>query len=351
MRIGLIAPPWLSVPPTGYGGTENVVDLLARGFLAGGHDVLLCSTGDSTCPVDRVSTLPAAAGTHNMNPATEVHHILRSYAAIERWGADIVHDHTVVGPLYASSVDIPVVTTNHGPFDSELGELYRAVSGRVAVVAISRHHAASSIGTRIAGVIHHGIDVSSIPFGSGEGGFAAFLGRMCPDKGVDRAARLARAAGVPLKIAAKLAEPAERDYFDAAVRPLLGGEIEYVGEVSGAQKYDLLGQASCLLNPLQWDEPFGMVMIEALACGTPVVATPRGSVPEIVDHGRTGFVSAADDALSASLLHRIVDLDRRACRHVASRRFSAQRMVADYVELFSTLVAEHELLPAAALAG
>ena len=125
MRIGLIAPPWLSVPPTGYGGTENVIDLLARGFLAGGHDVLLCSTGDSTCPVDRVSTLPAAAGTHNMNPATEVHHILRSYAAIERWGADIVHDHTVVGPLYASSVDIPVVTTNHGPFDSELGELYR----------------------------------------------------------------------------------------------------------------------------------------------------------------------------------------------------------------------------------
>jgi glycosyltransferase involved in cell wall biosynthesis len=350
MRIGMIAPPWVTVPPDGYGGTESVIDLLARGFAAAGHEVLLCTTGDSGCAVARVATMPAAVGTANMNPATEVQHVIRSHTALQRWGADVIHDHTVVGPLCASRVGVPVVTTNHGPFDSELGELYRAVAGQVAVIAISRNHAAKSTGSPIAAVIHHGIDVGAVPFGSGTGGYAAFLGRMCPDKGVDRAARLARAAGVPLKIAAKLAEPAERAYFDAAVRPLLGGDVECVGEVGGDEKYELLGAASCLLNPLQWDEPFGMVMIEALACGTPVVATPRGSVPEIVDHGHTGFISAADDDLRDAL-HRVAGLDRRTCRQAAHSRFSASRMVADHLALFSTLVAAQEPEPVAALAG
>jgi len=350
MRIGLIAPPWVAVPPAGYGGTEMVIDLLARGFSAAGHEVLLCTTGDSTCPVPLACSLPAAVGTANAAPATELHHVIRSYAALQQWGAEIVHDHSLVGPFYADRLDIPVVTTNHGPFDGELGELYRAVADRVALIAISRNQAARSTNTRIAGVIHHGVDLASIPFGSGRDGSAVFLGRMCPDKGVDRAARIARAAGIPLKIAAKLAEPAERDYFDRAVRPLLGGDIEFVGEVGGAVKYALLGQASCLLNPLRWNEPFGMVLIEALACGTPVVATPRGSVPEIVDDGRTGFIRTDDDDLAAALQH-VGELDRRSCRAAADERFSARRMVHDHLQLFSTLVAEHRPLPMAASAG
>jgi glycosyltransferase involved in cell wall biosynthesis len=343
MRIGLIAPPWVAVPPAGYGGTETVVDLLARGFRKAGHDVLLCTTGDSACPVPKACTLPSAVGTALATPATELHHVIQSYAALDRWGADIVHDHTLTGPVYASRVDVPVVTTNHGPFDGELGELYRAVADDVAVIAISGDQAAKCTRTRIAAVIHHGIDVCSIPSGSGSGGYAAFLGRMCPDKGVDRAARIARASGIGLRIAAKLAEPAERDYFDRAVRPLLGGDVEYVGEVGGADKYEFLGKASFLLNPLRWDEPFGMVMIEALACGTPVVATRRGSVPEIVEHGCTGFMGDDDEGLIEAV-QRVGELDRRACRHSVVCRFTAERMVHDHLELFETLLAEREPL-------
>src|SRR3954454_15594935 len=167
MRIGVIAPPWLSIPPAGYGGTETVIDLLARGFAAAGHDVLLCTTGDSTCPVPTACSRPAAVGTAQASPATELDHVIRSYAAVWEWGADVVHDHTLVGPVYGSRADVPVVTTNHGPFDGELGALYRAVGEHVAVVAISRDHADKSTATRIAAVIHHGIDVGAIPLGAG----------------------------------------------------------------------------------------------------------------------------------------------------------------------------------------
>jgi glycosyltransferase involved in cell wall biosynthesis len=349
MRIVLVAPPWLPVPPPGYGGTEAVIDRLATGFAAAGHDVLLCATGDSTCRVPLECTLPAAVGTARMTPALEVQHVVRAYAAIERWGPDIVHDHTLVGPIYAARLDVPVLTTNHGPFDSELGDLYRAVSDRAGIIAISRDQASRSWGVRIAGVIHHGIDVDAIPFGRGTGGYAAFLGRMCPDKGVDVAARIARASGVPLRIAAKLAEPDEREYFERAVRPLLGRDVEYVGEVGGADKYEFLGSASCLLNPLQWDEPFGLVMAEALACGTPVVATPRGSVREIVDDGRTGFVR--DEELLGTALRHAVELDRRVCREEACRRFATDRMVRDHLALFERTIEAWEARTLVAAAG
>jgi len=341
MRIALIAPPWVPVPPPAYGGTETVIDLLAAGFADRGHEVLLYTTGDSVCPVTKAWALPAALGTANTNPATELHHVISAYTTIVEWGADIVHDHTLVGPVYAQGVDIPVVTTNHGPFDGELAQLYRAVSDRVGVIAISRHQASKSSHTRIAAVIHHGIDVESIPARAGNGGYAAFLGRMCPDKGVDVAARIARAGGFPLKIAAKLAEPAERDYFQTAVRPLLGGDIEYVGELGGAAKYEFLGQASCLLNPLRWDEPFGMVMIEAFACGTPVVATRGGSVPEIVQDGATGYIRDSDADLATAVGH-IGDLDRLTCRNAARVRFSKDRMVRDHLDLFQAIVDDRQ---------
>jgi len=350
MKIALVAPPWVPVPPDGYGGTELVLGLLATGLMGAGHEVLLCTTGDSTCPVPQVQTMPAAVGTANMNPAFELQHVLRAYAAIEDWGPDVVHDHTLVGPIYAQRLDIPIVTTNHGPFDSELGDLYRAIGDRAAIIAISKHQASKSTGTPIAAVIHHGVDVEAIPFGPGDGGYAAFLGRMCPNKGVDVAARLAHASGVPLKIAAKLAEPDELDFFEQCVRPLLGGGVEYVGEVAGDDKYDLLGHASCLLNPLRWDEPFGMVMIEALACGTPVIATPAGSVREIIDHGRTGFIRNDHSHLERAL-HRVAELDRLTCRRVARERFSQHRMVRDHIALYQRLTQRRQRLSLVATAG
>jgi glycosyltransferase involved in cell wall biosynthesis len=339
VRIAIIAPPWVPVPPVAYGGTEAVLDNLARGLMEAGHDVLLFATGDSSCAVPTRWVLERAAGTVDTGSATELFHVVHAYDAIRAWGADVVHDHTLVGPVYGPRFDVPIVTTNHGPFAGELGALYRAIAAHVPVVAISAHHASTAAGTPIAAVIHHGVDVDAWPLGGGDGGYALFLGRMSPDKGVDAAARIARAAGVPLRIAAKMREPTEHRYFAEQVAPLLGDGVEYVGEVGGRDKLDLLTGARCLLNPIAWPEPFGMVMVEALACGTPVVATPFGSVPELVTDGVTGFVRAGEDELAAAVAE-VDQLDRGRCRKEAADRFSTPRMVADHVALYEHAIAD-----------
>jgi glycosyltransferase involved in cell wall biosynthesis len=185
---------------------------------------------------------------------------------------------------------------------------------------------------RIAAVIPHGLDLTGFRLGAG-GGYVAFLGRMHPGKGVSTAIRVARAAGLPLRIAAKMREPTERAYFQAEVEPLLGGDVEYVGEIAADEKSAFLGGATCLLNPLAWPEPFGLVMVEALASGTPVVATPCGAAPEIVDHGVTGFLAGSVVDLAAAV-RRVGELDRGACRRAAEERFSAERMVRDHLALY-----------------
>jgi len=320
-----------------------VLDGLARGLRAAGQEVLLYTTGDSTCDVEVEWSRETAAGTVATTAAPEIEqqHVVDAYSAVLDWDADVIHDHTLSGPAHGHQFGVPVVTTNHGPFDDELGKLYRSICGSVAVIALSHHHAASAAGISIAAVIHHGIDVDTFPFGAGDGGYALFLGRMTEDKGVHTAARIARNAGVPLRIAAKMAEPAEVTYFKDAVEPLLGGGVEYVGEVGGRDKQVLLGGAACLLNPLAWPEPFGMVMIEALACGTPVAGTPCGSVPELITDGATGFLRSTEDELG-SALHQVEQLDRRHCRDEAAERFSTARMVADHLELYERLRAGYD---------
>jgi glycosyltransferase involved in cell wall biosynthesis len=331
----MIAPPWVAVPPRAYGGTETVLDTLARGLQRSGHDVLLFTTGDSTCPVAKASVLPRAIGVGVGGSATEMRHVIHAYQAAR--GADIVHDHTLIGPVFADRfAGLPVVTTNHGPFQSELGDYYRAIANNTPVIAISHHQASTAAGIPIAAVIHHGVDVDRFPSGRGDGGYAVFLGRMCPEKGVVAAIRVARRAGVPLRIAAKMSEAAEKLYFEQEVRPLLGRGIDYVGEVGGPEKTRLLGGATCLLNPIAWPEPFGMVMVEALACGTPVVATSMGSVPEIVDHGVTGFVCSGEAELADALM-AAGGLKRSACREAVATRFSSERMVAEHLALYELL--------------
>jgi glycosyltransferase involved in cell wall biosynthesis len=337
MRIGLIAPPWIPVPPPAYGGTESVIDRLARGLVRAGHDVLLAAAANSTCPVDRVSGMddasdgaPASGGV-----VTELRHVVTSYAAMDQ--VDVVHDHTMCGPVYRHRpLGVPVVTTNHGPFDRVLTTIYRSLPD-VPVIAISHHQASTARGVRVAAVIPHGIDVAAVPEGAGKGGFAGFLGRMNPDKGPREAALIARAAGVPLKMAAKLREPAEREYFDAEIKPLLCSDVEYVGELGEKDKLELVGNSFALLNPIQWPEPFGLVMIEALAAGTPVVATPAGSAPEIVDDGVTGYLRKGCAGLADALL-TAADLDRAACRAAAESRFATERMVREHVQLYTDLI-------------
>ncbi|MDQ1508042.1 MAG: hypothetical protein QOD57_5769 [Actinomycetota bacterium] len=348
MRIAIVAPPWVPVPPPAYGGAEAVLDTLARGLRRAGHAVVLYATGDSTCPVERAWTYEQALGVGVGGMAAELRHVIAAYDLVRE--ADIVHDHTVVGPVYAGRFpELAMVTTNHGPFDAELAAVYGVVTGRVPLIAISHHQASTAGAVPVAGVIHHGVDLDRFPFGRGDGGYALFLGRMTPEKGVHTAVEVARAAGVPLRIAAKMREEAEQAYFAERVKPLLGGEVEYLGEVGNDDKLDLLSGALCLLNPIAWPEPFGMVMVEALACGTPVVATPRGAAPEIVDQGVTGLL-APDTAGLAAAVARVGGLDRHACRRSVQERFSMARLAEDHVALYEQVLARRavQLQPSAA---
>jgi len=337
VRIAIVSPPWLPVPPPAYGGTENTLDTLARGLQKAGHEVLLCTTGDSTCPVDKTFVFEKAVGVGAGNSVDEIRHVTHAYGNLK--GVDVVHDHTLVGPLYSAAFPrLPVVTTNHGPFNADLIDVYRAVAGRVPVIAISHDQASTSQDVPIAAVIHHGVDLGDYPVGNGGGGYALFLGRMHPGQAPHVAARIAREAGYPLRIAAKMREPEEHAYFDAMVRPLLGGDVTYVGEVDRADKIELLANADCLLNPIAWPEPFGMVMVEALACGTPVLTTKFGAAPEIVQDGVVGFVRTDETGL-VHALSRIDEIDRRACRRHVEQHFSAERMVARHVSVYEAAAA------------
>jgi glycosyltransferase involved in cell wall biosynthesis len=335
MRVALIAPPWVAIPPPAYGGTETVLDTLASGLAEAGHEVVLWTTGDSTCPVPRRWVFDRALGVGNGGAAQEIRHTMAAYRELD---ADIVHDHTLVGPIIADRMPwLPVVTTNHGPFQSDLLALYQATSDRVPVIAISHHQAAGANGVHLAGIIHHGVDLGRFPMGPGGGGYALFLGRMNPDKGVVTAIHVARRAGIPLLIAAKMQEAAEQLYFTEAVAPLLGPDVEYVGEVGGQDKLDLLSRAHCLLNPIAWPEPFGMVMVEAMATGTPVVATPLGAAPEIVADGVTGYLRCDDPALAEAVM-RVDQIDRDACRRRVETWFGADRMVAEHLAVYAEVV-------------
>src|SRR5688572_15622595 len=336
MRIALIAPPWTPVPPTLYGGTELVVDHLATGFQAAGHEVLLFTTGDATCPVPRRHVLAEAQGHRIGNIVPEVIHVSAAYDAVKAF--DIVHDHTIIGPLLAERfADPKVVTTCHGPLDGELAAVYERIAPRVPIIAISHSQRKPAPHIPIARVIHHGIDASDFPNGTGDGGYFLFLGRMSPDKGAHRAVEVAAKAGVRLTMAAKMREPAEVEYFERFVQPFLNDDIVYLGEVPHEQKLELLAGATGLLFPIRWNEPFGMVMIEALACGTPVLAFPEGAAPEVVEDGRTGFL-CHDETDMAEAMGRVHAIDRATCRAAVEGYFSTDRMVAEHLSLFEELL-------------
>lgn len=338
-RIGLIAPPWLPVPPPHYGGTELVVDLLARGVQAAGVDVVLCATADSTSPVPTISHLARGLGTV-AEPAAEEAHAARAYADLAAVGVDLIHDHTTLGPLLhdVHPPGIPVVTTVHGRLDPEATARYReAARWGVHVVAISAAQRRSAPGLPVAAVIHHGIDTGSARLGAGDGGYLLFLGRMGAVKGVHRAIRVARACGRRVLVAAKMWEPDEHEYFATVVRPMLGPDVDLIGPVGGQEKDRVLEGAVALVNAIRWPEPFGLVMVEAMARGTPVLTFAEGAAPEIVDPGITGFV-CRDEADLAAHVEAAAALDRAACRARAIQRFDASRMVARHLDLYRHLI-------------
>jgi glycosyltransferase involved in cell wall biosynthesis len=340
MRIAVISPPWAPVPPVLYGGIELVVDRLAVGFQNAGHEVLLYATGDSTAAVPTQYVLEKSEGMRIGMAVPEQRHVMHAYEAVSNWGADVVHDHTIIGPFHAADryPAMPVATTIHGPFNEELTDLYERLNqSKTPIIAISRAQAASAPSVKCERVIHHGINASDFPVGTGDGAYCLFLGRMSPDKGPHRAIAAAEAAGVPLLMAAKMREAWEHAYFDEFVKPHLNDDIRYLGEVPHEEKLSLLAGATALLNPIRWNEPFGLVMIEALACGTPVLAFAEGAAPEIVEDGVTGFLCADEDAMARDIA-RAGSLDRRACRAAVENYFSTERMVNEHLELFTQMV-------------
>ena len=338
MRVAIIAPPWVPVPPTAYGGTELMIDVLARGLDMAGHEVVLFTTGDSTCNVPKKYLLENSEGMKIGDILIEMNHSLSAYEQIG--DVDVVHDHTLIGPLAGQGrVNAPIVTTNHGPFQSNTMGFWKGCTDRnVPIISISNNQASmAGPGVDVSTVIHHGLDSSRIPEGTGEGNYLACLGRMAPDKGIHTAALVAKKVGMPLLIGAKMRENLEKEYFETQIRPLLGNGVEYLGELNTKEKYDLLCGATALLNPIQWPEPFGLVMIESLACGTPVIATPMGAAPEIVTDGLNGFLCRDELALIEAVL-KAPELSRKACRWEVETTFSMQRMVNDHIHFYSQVI-------------
>lgn len=342
MRIGLVAPPWIPVPPPGYGGTEAVIANLASGLNELGHDVTLFTVGESTCPVRRAH-LFADAVQPTGQTVPEAAHVLAAYEALDH--IDIIHDHTILGPLVAGRsgrAGPPVVTTNHGPFTELTRPIFKEIARTAFVVAISQDQASRATDIPIAAVIHHGIDLDIYRLGTGDGEHLVFVGRMSPDKGVVQAVRIAHAAGRPLHIVSKMREPEEHAYFETCVRPLLSNQDEMVNELALEDRVTAVGRAAGLLNPIAWPEPFGLVMAEALATGTPVIANAEGAAPEIVTNGRTGFLCSSEvEAVQA--VSRLSEIDRAECRADAERRFSLQRMAADHERLYEAILASPRL--------
>ena len=343
MRIGLIAPPWVPVPPVRYGGTEQVVDDLARGLTRLGHDVRLFTVGESTCPVSRDWYFEKAVDAIGTTVA-ESAHVLSAYQALG--DVDVIHDHTILGPLVAGRLpDLPpVVTTNHGPFTADARVIFQQTARTAAVVAISQSQRASAPEVSVAAVILHGIDLDAHAYGDGDGDYLLFVGRMSPDKGVHRAIRVARRAGRRLVVISKMREPEECRYYEQVVRPLLGEDVELLEGPSAPDRIAMLRAATAVLNPICWPEPFGLVMAESLACGTPVLAFPNGAAPEIVDDGTTGYL-CADESDMVSALSRVGSIDRRACRAAAEQRFGMMRMATDHERLYERLVGHGSSTP------
>jgi glycosyltransferase involved in cell wall biosynthesis len=340
LRIGIISPVWFPVPPTGYGGIEWVVWLLADGLVDAGHEVTLFASGDSHTKARLEAVYEKAPSELIGNAVVELHHSLQCF---ERAGDyDVINDHSgLPTAALGGLVETPTLHTVHGPLDAVGGEIYEQVarvSPRVGLISISLNQRKLRPGLPWVANCPNALDFSLYPVKPHRGEYLLFLGRLSPDKGCHRAIDVAVAAGLPLKIAGKRREAAEREYFDEYVRPHLSDQIEYLGEVTHGEKVELLQDARATLFPIEWEEPFGLVMIESMACGTPVIATRYGAVPEVIEHGRSGII-VDDHRGMVDALEQADRLDPLELRAICEERFSPERMVADYLQAYREHIA------------
>lgn len=346
MRIAQVAPLHEAVPPQLYGGTERIVHVLVEELIDLGHTVTLFASADSRSRARLVSACRRALRLDLECQDRMVYQLIQNEQLMRSWrDFDLIHFHTdyFSFPL-ARRAPVPTLTTIHGRLDMpDLPPIYREFA-EVPLVSISNAQRAPQSAANWRGTVHHGLPEDASRLGDGSGGYLAFLGRIAPEKRLDRAIAIAKAAGLPLRVAAKV-DPADRQYFEATIRPLLADPlVEFIGEIGEAEKQDFLGGALALLFPIDWPEPFGLVMIEAMACGTPVLAFRNGSVPEVVEDGVTGLI-VDDLGQAVAALGRLLAIDRAGCRRRFVERFSARRMAEDYLAVYAGLLGRKPLRP------
>ena len=335
MRIAQIAPLTESVPPRTYGGTERVVSYLTEELMAMGHDVTLFASGDSVTSAKLESAWPVALRFDaTLRDAMAPQMLLMEKLYQRAHEFDVLHCHLDYWPFsLLSRQQTPFLTTLHGRLDlPELTRVYECFK-HAPLVSISDAQRRPLPGANFVGTVHHGLPPDLLRPVAMKREYLAFLGRICPEKSPDRAIRIARDAGMKLKIAAKV-DRVDRAYFETTIRPLIDGDqVEMIGEIGDAEKPAFLSGAKALLLPIEWPEPFGLVMIEAMACGTPTIAFPAGSVPEVIEHGLTGFI-VHDESAAAAAVSRLDRLSSELIRARFEERFTARRMAEDYLALY-----------------
>jgi glycosyltransferase involved in cell wall biosynthesis len=338
-RIAIVAPPWLPVPPERYGGVEWIVSLLADGLAELGHDVTLFAAGGSFTRARLATTLAEPQPFQYGRTLPELGHVLDAYGRVGDF--DVVNDHSgLIAAALADLVGVPVCHTVHTPLTGREGQLYRGISAlnpRLRFISMTMHQRAPAPDLPWLANCPSAIDLDAYPFAPRRGEYLAFLGRMSSEKGAAHAIAAAKALGMPLKLAGKMHEVAERDYFRREIAPYLGDGVEYLGEVTHEEKVRLLQGARCTLFPIEWEEPFGLVMIESMACGTPVAAVRRGAVPEVIDDGVSGVV-VDDVADLAEAVSRADAIEPTACREHVEEHFSDRRMVRRYLDAYRLLL-------------
>jgi glycosyltransferase involved in cell wall biosynthesis len=342
LRIAMVAPPYFSVPPVAYGGIEAVVADLIDSLVGRGHEVTLIGAGHHATRAQRfIATSDSGSADQVGELMPELVHSAKVARILDTLDADVIHDHTVVGPLTALGRLTPTVVTAHGPVTGERGAFYRALGRTVRLVAISHAQRSTAPDLQWSATVHNAIHAETFPFRSEKDGYALFLGRFHPEKAPHLAIDAARAAGMPIVLAGKCTEPIEHAYFGKEIEPRVGLDVTIFGVANGRAKRDLLAKAACLLFPITWDEPFGLVVIEAMACGTPVVALRRGAVPELIVNGQTGIIVDHPDELPDAIA-QARQLDPVVCRKHVETSFTVQVMAARYEAVYRQSLATVE---------
>jgi glycosyltransferase involved in cell wall biosynthesis len=340
VKIAILSPVWFPVPPTGYGGTEWIVSLLADGLADAGQDVTLFASGDSMTKAKLAYVYAEAPGHLIGRSLPEFHHALACYERADEF--DVIHEHSgPPGAALGATVSTPVVHTLHGPLDGEAGPIYEQiarVAPQVGMISISFNQRKPKPDLPWIANVPNALELSLYPCKPHRGDYLLFLGRMSPDKGAHRAIAVAMETGLPLKIAGKRRERKEREYYEEFVQPHLGNGIEYLGEVTHGEKVELLQNARVTLFPIEWEEPFGLVMIESMACGTPVIATRWGAVPEVIEEDSRGGIVVDNYRQIAGKLDEADEMDPYECRGYVEERFSRERMVEDYMDAYRAAI-------------